>query len=171
MTFGYDSSVFWSHSTSGIADYARDLLERIRICRQTTQEKNRRIVFICHSLGGVVCKKALSIAYEQPHYVPILAQIHGIVFMGTPHRGSNLASWAKPLSNIMSFTVAGKRIRRDLLQNLEISSQVLAEISASSLHRLDELQITSFYEQNILEPLGCLVSLIRIDHACFIFPT
>lgn len=69
MTFGYDSVVFMSHSTSGVADFAIDLLERIRLNRQSAAEANRDIVFVCHSLGGIVCKKALVIAHERPEYL------------------------------------------------------------------------------------------------------
>jgi hypothetical protein len=156
MTFGYDSAT-WSGSKSTILEFALDLLERIRIVRQTVQEKSRSIIFICHSLGGLVCKKALVVAHEQPQYTPILEKVQGIVFMGTPHRGSKLAGLAKPLSNIINLALIRKRIRSDLLSNLEISSNTITEITMSAVHRLAPLEIVSFYEQKILDPLGCRV--------------
>jgi pimeloyl-ACP methyl ester carboxylesterase len=158
MTFGYDSVVFMSHSTSGVADFAIDLLERIRLNRQSAAEANRDIVFVCHSLGGIVCKKALVIAHERPEYAPMLDRVRGVIFMGTPHRGSRLASLAKPLANIINASLLSKRIRSDLLGNLQNSSSILADVSTSCVHRLASLRIVSFYEQNFLEPLGRLVS-------------
>ncbi len=159
MTFGYDSAVFSSHSTSSIADFALDLLERIRLNRQSEAESRRDIIFICHSLGGVVCKKALVTAHERPQYATILERIYGVVFMGTPHRGSGLASLVKPLSNIINASLLSPRVRSDLLNDLQLSSRVLTDVSTSCVHRLAPLHIVSFYEQNHLEPLGCLVSL------------
>jgi hypothetical protein len=79
--------------------------------------------------------------------------------MGTPHRGSKLASLATPLSNMINLAILKKRLRTDLLKNLEVSSTTITEISLSATHRLAPLEIVSFYEQKVLEPLGCRVSL------------
>lgn len=76
MTFGYDSSLAFSKSRAGIENYARDLLNRLRavraspevcavICLVATrscadtvpQAKHRPLVFVAHSLGGIVVKK------------------------------------------------------------------------------------------------------------------
>lgn len=156
FTYGYNSAT-WSGDKAGIYEFALDLLERIRIARRTFEEQDRGIVFICHSLGGLVVKKALITAHEQPQYVLILEKIRGIVFMGTPHRGSKLAGLASPLGNIINLAILRKRIRTDLLSNLQISSNTIAEINMSVVHRLAPLRIVSFYEQQTLEPLGCRV--------------
>lgn len=56
LTYGYDSRVAFGSSASNITDFARDLLERIRAKRRKSAQE-RRIIFVCHSMGGIVFKK------------------------------------------------------------------------------------------------------------------
>jgi len=81
MTFGYDSSLAFSKSRAGIESFARDLLNRLRLLRTDyevcspcsaelrnqsllipTKCQDRPLVFITHSLGGIVAKQ-VAIAY------------------------------------------------------------------------------------------------------------
>jgi surfactin synthase thioesterase subunit len=56
MAFGYDSKMFFSSSVTDIEDVACTLLNRLDGERDK-RHKNRPIVFIAHSLGGIVVKK------------------------------------------------------------------------------------------------------------------
>jgi len=58
MSFGYNSDTAFSNAITDIDDVAMMLLDRLDGERQLEEEKRRRIVFISHSLGGVVVKKA-----------------------------------------------------------------------------------------------------------------
>ena len=45
------------------------------------------IVLVCHSLGGMIAKQALCIAYKQfARHGPMVNAVAGIIFLGTPHR-------------------------------------------------------------------------------------
>ncbi|KAL2104548.1 hypothetical protein VUR80DRAFT_10314 [Thermomyces stellatus] len=61
FSFTYDSRVF-SDNAMAISDYALELLASISSKRTTRLERSRAIVFVCHSLGGLVTKKVLLIS-------------------------------------------------------------------------------------------------------------
>ena len=58
MSYGYDSGTFFTQSTENITDIAATLLAMLRTKRRHAAEKARPIMFISHSLGGIVVKKA-----------------------------------------------------------------------------------------------------------------
>jgi hypothetical protein len=58
-------------------------------------ERNRPIVFICHSLGGLVVKQALVTAKLNDKYADVVSATSGIAFFATPHRGGNGATVAE----------------------------------------------------------------------------
>lgn len=57
MSYGYNSAVQFSKSMAGISEFADQLLENLRSWRQSDMERSPPIIFICHSLGGIVVKQ------------------------------------------------------------------------------------------------------------------
>lgn len=109
--------------------------------------------------------KALIMAHNGSElYSPILKATTGIVFLGTPHRGSDLASWGILLSNLVSVTSIGKNIRKELLRTLSKDSDTLAEISKQFLQRAKFLKIMSFIEQQVESPLTTLVTTSTLQY-------
>ena len=160
MTFGYDSSWLFSKNVMGITDFANDLLSRLKNDRQTDAMRKRPIVFVCHSLGGIVAKRAVTLAYEdQSLFGELLSAIRGIVFMGTPHRGSNVASLAKVASNAVNYLSPGKAIRKPLIKALCTDSRELEGISRAFLSRSGTLKLASFYEADSFPGLAVPVSM------------
>jgi hypothetical protein len=58
MSYGYNSAVQFSKSAANISNFAEQLLNDLVAERDTPAKKTRPIIFICHSLGGIVFKKA-----------------------------------------------------------------------------------------------------------------
>lgn len=151
MTYGYDSALKWSKSRMTLIDFAEDLLLRLKNSREGPQEQRRPLIFVCHSLGGVVLKQALVMASLYDEYTDIALSTSGIAFFGTPHRGSRTADPAKILSRIANVPTFGAAIRSDLLDTLQVKSRELDSLSRLFRPIISRVSVVSFYEQ---EPIA-----------------
>jgi len=98
--FGYDSKKFFlerGHDNHRY-DIAKNLLGYLR-ARQLEQKP---LWFVSHSLGGLVVKQMLRVARDGD--LPILEQVKGVVFLATPHLGSDLAR-SGDILNIISLNL------------------------------------------------------------------
>ncbi|KAF3764298.1 hypothetical protein M406DRAFT_351665 [Cryphonectria parasitica EP155] len=169
MSFSYNSSVQFSKSTSDVFVFADQLLEHLLAKRAHSGETRRPIVFICHSLGGIVVKQAVNRAAENHRYKDvILDHVQGICFFGTPHRGSELAPWGSTVSRILRAGVMGSHTNSQLTKDLERKSHMLSQISKSFLQHGRRLKIVSFTETEKLDWLNCLV--VDPDSATLAWP-
>ncbi|KAM4066692.1 SesB [Hirsutella rhossiliensis] len=122
------------------------------------------LIFVAHSLGGLVCKDAILLSRNnpEPHLRGIFDCIEGIVFMGTPHRGSWMADWAKIPASALGIL---KSTNKSLLKILETDDNYLqsAQDRFWSLIREQQragrdLEITCFFEELPLPVVGKVVS-------------
>ena len=57
LSFGYDSRTAFAKAIVDIKDVADMLLDRIEGIRDSDQEQSRPLIFVAHSLGGIIVKK------------------------------------------------------------------------------------------------------------------
>ncbi|KAL1860723.1 hypothetical protein Daus18300_009066 [Diaporthe australafricana] len=158
MAFSYNSSVQSSKSTSDVYVFADQLLEHLMAKRGEKGEQKRPIVFICHSLGGIVVKQALNRAAENSRYkAAILYRVFGIFFFGTPHRGSELAPLGSIISRALRAGALGSHTNSQLVKELDRKSTSLSHISNSFKEHGHKIRIVSFVETEKMDWLGCLV--------------
>ncbi|KAI1157492.1 hypothetical protein F5B18DRAFT_644862 [Nemania serpens] len=158
MTFGYNADVVGNTSVAGIRDNARKLLESIRDEREDDQETDphRPIVFVGHSLGGIIIKQALRIANNEARlYDDIASSTKGILFFATPHRGADVAKWVNMIACIAAFSL--RQPKSKFIQAMESNSKDLMEISEDFRSIVDKYAIISFYEENVYPTLGTVV--------------
>ncbi|KAI1455840.1 WD40-repeat-containing domain protein [Annulohypoxylon moriforme] len=137
--FGYKSD--WAErqkSILDIRDFASSLVGELKN-NPRIRRSNTRIMFVCHSMGGCVTKKAYIIAHQDPTCKEIAGRFHSIFFLGTPHRGSDLASILKGLSVI---AWGSKQFVHDLVPE----SSTLRDINDTFRHYAPNLHLWSFYE-------------------------
>ncbi|KAL6715939.1 hypothetical protein ACLMJK_006901 [Lecanora helva] len=146
FTYSYPAELFWSRSEATITDYAQNLLALLQIQRR--EQSNRPIIFLAHSLGGIVCKQALIKANENPRFKILLESTVGIVFFGTPHRGADteLGKFVGNICKISGVGLIGGGARNDLLNVLKKNSVKLRDIAGSFRHISGRFQIVTVYE-------------------------
>jgi hypothetical protein len=152
LTYGYDSHV--SHYFKGpankltVSQLGEGLLNRVAGERRRSNVTGRPIVFVAHSLGGLLVKEALVESRKQGHdsnKMDVYKSTQGIVFFGTPHKGSNDAKWGLIFKTIASvaFDTNDK-----VLRALEPNSELLDKLARDFQDILDEgkLKICSLLE-------------------------
>ena len=80
-----------------------------------------------------------------PRFEAVKTSTFGIVFLGTPHRGSEATSLAQILANIAKVTF--KSPKTQLLKSLEKESAELMDLLEDFSHIHSSVQIVSCYEQ------------------------
>ncbi|KAL8977206.1 MAG: hypothetical protein Q9205_006941 [Flavoplaca limonia] len=130
LTWGYDADIdgFGSASQSTIHQHAGSLLSDLADQREISESYRRPILFVVHSLGGIIVKAALnrSSAIQGTRLKDIVPATFGVCFLGTPHRGSSSATLGK-IAYEISRTMT-RRPNTKLLQGLERNSEMLEQI-------------------------------------------
>jgi len=96
--------------------------------------------------------------------------VKGILFLATPHQGSESTKFPSILTNIANIALSGTsrkfgRMRSDLIEAIETKSEVLREISVNFRHKAGNFQVASFVEQDTILPLRarvCIISVLKI---------
>jgi pimeloyl-ACP methyl ester carboxylesterase len=101
-----------------------------------------KIIFVAHSMGGLVVKKAFLLGKQDDQFADIVANVHGVIFLATPHRG---AQHATTLNNILASTPLGPPPKA-YVNDLGLQSNALQEINEQFRHCCDKLSLVSFFE-------------------------
>lgn len=91
--------------------------------------------------------QAVIIAHQNNNYVRVGKNFKGIIFLGTPHRGADLA---KLLSAILTATLH----RTIFADQLRANSETIQDINDAFLSRTPELELISYYESKGMRGLG-----------------
>ncbi|KAL9103273.1 MAG: hypothetical protein Q9163_001675 [Psora crenata] len=137
--WGYDANTYGDRvSCQYLYDHARSLVSDLCLERRLTNTTRRPIIFVAHSLGGIIVKSALihSDAARKgalEEHRSIKTSTYGIMFMGTPHQGSGSALMGKLLVNVASvFVTADDRLLKHLEDNSEWLQQQLGQYGSIS---------------------------------------
>ncbi|KAI0452700.1 hypothetical protein F5B21DRAFT_506079 [Xylaria acuta] len=136
-TFGYSSGLN-RESVLDIHDFASNLLACVHHCPTMTSNTSGPILFVGHSMGGLVIKKAYILARQIPEYNSLADRIHAAFFLATPHQGAGVAQL---LSRVLA--PAGPR---PFVNDLIPQSSTLQSINEEFPRYSDSLQLFSFYE-------------------------
>jgi hypothetical protein len=87
------------------------------------------------------------LAHERSNYYgDMLQRVRAVVFLGVPHRGSDLAYWATFTATILQFGQLGLRTNPAYVNALQKNSPTFANISTQFIERAAPLSIRTFFE-------------------------
>lgn len=150
FSFGYNANFKGAATNLTTIDFAKDLLfSMLSFSGQSRGGAegflpigSRPIIFVAHSMGGLVVKKAYILGKHDRQYSSLIAKVYGIMFLATPHRG---AQYAKMLNNILS-TVPFGTTSKAYVAELGAQSGSLQDINEQFSKFCEELQLASFFE-------------------------
>ena len=151
MLYHYDSRWLGTQSKEQtIYNVAILLLESIIEKRKSPEEAARPIVFLAHSMGGLVVAKALVLAAQQRDQVEHMRVIEcfaGCIFFGTPFGGSSAQAKAYLLATFLEKV--GRAVPSQLLQLLDPDRDSLEELRRDFVNvafKEPKAKLVCFYE-------------------------
>lgn len=158
LRFGYDSQWLGRNAIRvSIKTIADKLLHALRAQRRSCV--SRPIIFIAHCFGGLIVEKALVQAQQmRKTWGLIIDHTVGVAFLGTPHRGSDVATTG-PLSQAAIYALIAQyselRAEPGVLNALDSQHNELQEVSAAFVNILKDngsaIQIMCFFEERACE--------------------
>ncbi|KAK8185424.1 uncharacterized protein BKA78DRAFT_346734, partial [Phyllosticta capitalensis] len=149
MMWGYDSAftgLLSGSNQSSLLGYGKSLLNDLTIKRR--DEKNRPLILVGHGLGGLIIQSALfESSTSVLEWEIIYPSTRGVIFMGTPLRGSPLAKYGKHLDFVAQ--ACQKSPNSQLVDSLRTDSHIL-EVLRENFEKVrddDRLTLACFYEQ------------------------
>ncbi|KAL8400455.1 hypothetical protein RB594_000734 [Gaeumannomyces avenae] len=148
LSFAYNADVYGNTSVAGIRGNAQAMLARLRDLRDD-RDFRKPIIFVAHSLGGIVLKQALYAAKTDSRYQHLLSATHGFLLYGTPHLGADRSRWltmAKAFAPVSKRRLGWRGRRSELVDSLTSSSPEISNICEDFRFMARRFAIVSFYE-------------------------
>lgn len=146
LSFGYNTSFLpgTPRSIYNIGDFAKELLYEMKSGKghdgETLDSSKVPMIFVVHSTGGLVAKKAYLLGQNDETYQDIIRLISVKMFLATPHCGTNLAELLTRLLTVLFQT------SRNFIADLITSSPTLEELNELSHHVAPKVSVWSIYE-------------------------
>ncbi|KAL9580566.1 MAG: hypothetical protein Q9212_004419 [Teloschistes hypoglaucus] len=156
LVYGYDADV--TSFTDGVSkdkihNHAEHVVAELAANRRIRKATERPIIWIAHSLGGLVAKRALIHSSEiqgvkTEHLRSIFVSTYGLLFLGTPHHGSDIAQWGNRLEWICSVMLPKKVVdtQPQLIDALKTNNETLQNIDRQFVQIMSRFHIYFFHE-------------------------
>lgn len=140
----YNSAVFSNASNASLGDHANSLLSALNSEREEQDSRHRPLIFVAHSLGGLLVKQALIKAVNHVRYICIKRSTYGLIFFATPHRGASSADVGNLIANVGSAITGNPK--NSLLDQLKKKS-FLNDLTIDMFsQQSNDYEILSYFE-------------------------
>lgn len=138
LSFGYNADFAHFYPLVGpkfisehltIDDHTTAMFQSLIGLREKTKTAERPIIFVSHSLGGLVCANALSRHNgTDMASTNLVKRTIGVVFLGTPFEGSSKAKWGSRALKILDWI---STTHKEDIKDLEERSAKLISITTA----------------------------------------
>ena len=141
--------------TSGdnVHHHAEQLVAELAANRSVNKATEHPIIFVAHSLGGLVVKRALKSSSEisgtkTEHLRSIFVSTYGILFLATPHKGLNASNWRSRLEAICQVALPKVSLndKVQLINTLKSNNETLQNIDRQFIQLSHSLHLYFFHE-------------------------
>lgn len=177
LVYGYNADVYSTRNDRSASDnfihvHAQTLVATLTNYRKSEETTRNPIIWVAHSLGGILVKRALLYSNDvrsADHEAlrSIYVSTYGIIFLGTPHTGSDVAHWAGVLQH-MSDAVVPKRFFETesvLLKTLKRDNETLQNINNHFLDVYQRFKINMAHENHKTDIKGHKVIIVDASSA------
>ncbi|KAI9765373.1 MAG: hypothetical protein M1840_007453 [Geoglossum simile] len=152
--YNYDS--YWRRDTvwTRLWNTGKSLLDRVAMeIRRTEEERTQNLVFVGHSYGSLVIKRALNQASTSQSFADIAKHIRAIFFLGTPHRGSSFSRWGSIIAWALQPLGSNPLLIQEVAYDSEFLLDLHRELVGSSK---DKLRVINFFEARKTRLVKCM---------------
>ncbi|QVM10198.1 hypothetical protein D8B26_004859 [Coccidioides posadasii str. Silveira] len=147
FTFGYKANLTDNRTSQSILDFSINLLSAMQSYGFGGPDGDKLIgtqpiVFVSHSMGGLIVKKAYVVGQQNKNFSQIISKVHGIMFLSTPHKG---ILYANALNSILAMTGIPRKI---YVSELDIMLPSMQDLHVQFLAVCDRLRIVSVVESS-----------------------
>uniref|UniRef100_A0A8C5C1Q0 Protein SERAC1 n=1 Tax=Gadus morhua TaxID=8049 RepID=A0A8C5C1Q0_GADMO len=134
-----------------LASRSRELLKKLK----SAGVGERPVVWVAHSMGGLLVKKMLLDAAEDPEMQGLLRNTKGIVFYSVPHRGTYMAEYSVSVRYLLFPSVEVRELCKDSPALCDLNENFL------TMAREREYKVLSFAE-TMPTTIGPMIKLLVV---------
>ncbi|KFY43045.1 hypothetical protein V494_02119 [Pseudogymnoascus sp. VKM F-4513 (FW-928)] len=152
MTFSFQSNWLLDAPKTRTTLCAAALVDALRNKRRETNSTERPIIFMGHSFGGNLIQRAIVNAHlhEEKEYIAMATA--GVIFFGTPHRGSKDASWGRIIAELGDYLGFGSY------------DGIIKDLEEESTNQIDLLHDFSVWLRRMSAEAVCFFELRETDY-------
>ncbi|KAI0389259.1 hypothetical protein F5Y17DRAFT_134866 [Xylariaceae sp. FL0594] len=177
LVYGYNADVYSKRHGSNPSDnfiymHAQNLVTSLTHYRKDEMTFHNPIIWVCHSLGGIVVKRALLYSNDlrtsqHEDYRSIYVSTYAIAFLGTPHTGSDIATWGTVLQAMSDAVVPRSFFQSEsvLLKTLKKDNETLQNINLHFLDIYQRFKILMAHENHKTDLKGTKMLIVDAQSA------
>ena len=166
LVYGYNADVYSnrndrSASRDFVHQHAQTLVTTLTSYRKREGRLHVPILWVAHSLGGIITKRALLYsndlrASQSQDSRSVYVSTFGLIFLGTPHTGSDAATWGRWLQGMSDVVIPKKLFESEpvLLKTLKRDNETLQGINSHFLDIYQRFRIHMAHESHKTDVKG-----------------